>query len=117
MDLANDVGRGEVELIEAAVDEDAARVEHGTHGAVGDNDAGRQLVAEFLSAGTDGCSHVETVASAVGNGESAICFILPQVGRGALGLFPGNLQGSLLQLDRKSLRAVARPCPRGVAAV
>src|ERR1019366_10054641 len=84
MDLANGVGRGEVKLIEAAVDEDAARVEHGTHGAIGHNDAGRQLVAEFLSAGSGGSSHVETVASAVGNRESAMCFILPQVGRGAL---------------------------------
>src|ERR1022692_3149345 len=57
MDLANHVGRRQVELIEAAVDEHAARIEHGTHGAVGHNDAGRQLVAEFLGAGTGGCSH------------------------------------------------------------
>ena len=57
MDLANHVGRGEVQLVEAAVDEDAARVEHGTHGAIGHDHAAGQLVTKFLGAGTDGCSH------------------------------------------------------------
>ena len=57
MDLANHVRRGEVELIEAAIDEHAARVEHGTHRAIGHNHTAGQLVTKFLGAGTDGCSH------------------------------------------------------------
>ena len=57
MDLANHVRRREVELVEAAVDEHAARVQHGTHGAIGHDYAAGQLVTKFLGAGTDRCSH------------------------------------------------------------
>ena len=57
MDLANHVGRREVQLIEAAIDEHAARVKHGTHRAIGHDHAARQLVTEFLGTGTDRCSH------------------------------------------------------------
>ena len=57
VDLADQVGLREVQLVEAAVDEDAARVEHGAHGAIGHHDAAGQLIAELLGAGTHGCSH------------------------------------------------------------
>ncbi len=43
---ADQVRSGEIQLVEAAVDEDAAGVEHGAHGAVGHHDAVLQLAAE-----------------------------------------------------------------------
>ena len=47
VDGENQAGVGEVQLVVAAVDEDAARVEHGAHGAVGEHgtvgkDVGKQ---------------------------------------------------------------------------
>ena len=38
--LADDLGLGNVELVVAAIDEDAAAVEHGSHGAVTENGTG-----------------------------------------------------------------------------
>ena len=57
MDLAHHVRRREVQLVEAAIDEHAARVKHGTHCAIGHDYAARQLVTKFLGAGTNRCSH------------------------------------------------------------
>ena len=51
MNLPYDVRRGEIQLIVAAVDEDAFVIEHGSHGAVGHQDAAGELVAERLHAG------------------------------------------------------------------
>jgi hypothetical protein len=63
MDLPHHVGGGEVELVEAAVDEDAAGVQHGAHGAVGDPDASRQLFSKLLGPAA-GCGHVGEIAAA-----------------------------------------------------
>ena len=41
MNLTNHVGRREIQLVETAVDEDAARVEHRPHGPIGDYDSPR----------------------------------------------------------------------------
>ena len=46
--LAHEVGVREVELVEAAVQEDAAGVEHGAHGAVADEDAFVQALEQGL---------------------------------------------------------------------
>ena len=66
VDLAHQVGRGEVQLVEAAVDEDAARIQHGAHGAIGHHDAAGQLVAKFLGAGTRRCRHEKRSQARVG---------------------------------------------------
>ncbi len=39
VNLADQVGRRQIDLVEAAVDKDAARVEHGAHGPIGYDDA------------------------------------------------------------------------------
>jgi hypothetical protein len=56
VNLAHHVGLRQVQLVEAPVDEHTARVQHGAHGAIRDEDAPRQLIPEFLSAilGSDG---------------------------------------------------------------
>ena len=48
VDFLDQRGRGEVELIVAAVDEHTLPVQHGPHGAVGDESALRKLIAELL---------------------------------------------------------------------
>ena len=81
VDLADQVGRREVQLVEAAVDEDAARVEHGAHGAIGHHDAAGQLVTKFLGAGTHGCSHERRSQARFAKAQNAILFSLTQVAR------------------------------------
>ena len=54
MDLPHHVGRGEVQLVEAAVDEHAARIEHGAHGAIGHHHTAGQLLTELLGSGLGG---------------------------------------------------------------
>ncbi len=48
VDFLHQGGRGEVELVEAAVDEDALAVQHGPHGAVGHEDTAGQLFTKLL---------------------------------------------------------------------
>src|SRR5215475_7439791 len=55
MDLADEIGRGQVQLVVAAVDEDALVIEHSTHGAVGDHDAPGKLLAKRLYSGDNTC--------------------------------------------------------------
>jgi sialate O-acetylesterase len=50
VDLAHHAGGGQVQLVEAAVDEHAARVEHGAHGAVGHQDTAGKLLSKLLCA-------------------------------------------------------------------
>src|SRR5439155_19185930 len=50
VDAANQVWRREIELIEAAVDEDAARIEHGAHGAIGHHHTAGETFTKLLSA-------------------------------------------------------------------
>jgi hypothetical protein len=57
VNLPHHVGRGEVQLIEAAVDENAARIEHGAHGAVGHHGAARELLSKLFGAGCGGGRH------------------------------------------------------------
>jgi hypothetical protein len=51
VDLADEAGVRQVELVEAAVQEDPARVEHGAHGPVEDDGALGQPVEEGLHGG------------------------------------------------------------------
>ena len=74
VDLANQIGRREIQLVETAVDEDAAGVEHGAHGAVRHQDAAGQLLTEFLGAGIGGSGHGK---------RPAVFVILPRTVRGS----------------------------------
>src|SRR5258708_4163211 len=47
MNLSDQAGRGKIQLVKAPVDENAARVQHSSHRAVGDDDARRQLITEL----------------------------------------------------------------------
>jgi len=49
MNLADHAGIGQVELVEAAVDEDALGIEHRAHRAVGDQRAAFQQITKFGS--------------------------------------------------------------------
>ncbi len=84
VDLADQVGRREIQLIEAAVDEDAAGVEHGAHGAVRHQDAAGQLLAEFLGAVVGGGGHGKLARAVLGPGV-AIFVILPRTGQASHG--------------------------------
>ena len=59
VDLADEIRRREAQLIETTVDEDAAGVEHGSHGAIGYQDALGEPLAEFAGAGRGCCGHEE----------------------------------------------------------
>jgi hypothetical protein len=61
VNLPHHVRRGEVQLVEAAVDEHAARVEHGAHGAVGHHGAARELLSKLFGAGCGGDRHGEDI--------------------------------------------------------
>ncbi len=54
VNLPDHVGRGDIQLVETAVDEHPASIKHGAHGAVGDHGAARELVAELFGAGCRG---------------------------------------------------------------
>jgi hypothetical protein len=84
VDLADQVGRREIQLVEAAVDEDPAGVEHGAHSAVRHQDAAGQLLAEFLGAVVGGSSHGK---------RPAVFVILPRTVRGSLGSADGLAAG------------------------
>ena len=47
MDVANQGGEREIQLVVAAVDEDALLIEHGAHGSIGHQNAVFQRLAEF----------------------------------------------------------------------
>jgi len=51
VDLANEIGLRQIQLVETAIDEDATGVEHGAHGAVRHHDPLGQLIAKFLGTG------------------------------------------------------------------
>ena len=82
VNLADQVGLRKVQLIEAAIDEHAARVEHGAHGAIGHDDSAGQLIAEFLGAAAGSCVHGETSQKAASGTDIAIFPILPHGARG-----------------------------------
>ncbi len=82
VDLADQVGLRQVQLIEAAVDEHAAGVEHGAHGAIGHDDATGQLIAKFLGAAAGSCLHGETSQKTASGTDIAIFPILPHGARG-----------------------------------
>src|SRR5260370_9130251 len=105
MDLANHVRRGEVELIEAAVDEDTARVQHGTHGAIGHNHTAGQLITKFLGAGLDGCSHERWSQARFAKAQNAILFSLTQVARDVL-----RSSQRMISFTFSPRTSVCRPC-------
>jgi hypothetical protein len=47
---ADQIGSGQAQLVEAAVDEHTVPVEHGPHGPIGHQDAARQLLTKFQRA-------------------------------------------------------------------
>ena len=51
VDFPDQCGRGEIQLVVAAVDEDALRVQHRPHGPVGHKDAACELFAKLLRSG------------------------------------------------------------------
>jgi hypothetical protein len=100
VDLAHEIGLGEIQLVEAAIDEDAAGVQHGAHGAIGHDDPLSQLIAEFLGTSTKGCSHKGTAGSA-----EAIIFDFTAGGRVAQNESPMAMRS----MDRGSWRSWGAP--------
>ena len=80
MNLPHHVGRGDVQLIEAAVDEHAARIKHGAHGAVGHHGAAGKLLSKLFGAGSGGGRHGEDIRICYSVAADADIVILPHVG-------------------------------------